>query len=64
MTTLAKDVVSQESNVVCFLYNYGNRQKVMKVKREVLVEVLNIIKHNKCYSRFSNKLKTKKYKSY
>ena len=36
----------------------------MKVIREVLVEVLNIIKHNKCYSKFSNKLKTKKYKSY
>ena len=36
----------------------------MKVICEVLAEVRNIIKHNKCCSRFRHKLKTKKYKSY
>ena len=53
MTTLARDVLSQESNVVC---NYGKEQKVMKAICEVLVEVHNIIKHNKCCSKCSNRL--------
>ena len=65
VTTLVRDVVSQESNVVIYLFIFfvimlkEKMQKVMKTIHEVLAEIRGVIKHDKCGIRSNTRLQTK-----
>ena len=62
MTTLARDAMSQESNLAfpSFVIMFKEKgKKVMKMMHEVSTEIHGIIKYDKHCSRCSNRLQIK-----